>query len=206
MSEPKRYRTIVADPPWDYGIDHKRWPSSPTRTHDQAIVHSAIPYEPMTVDAICALPVSDLASADARLFLWATSRHLPEAFRVLAAWGFGYRQTLVWSKSGNPSPFGGSIAPNHAEFLLVAQRGNVPVVSRLPSSVVVAPAHSKGHSRKPDCFVDIAEQTSPGPYLELFARRARFGWDYAGDGSLGTVDVPGLRAPGLLADGEGEAA
>ena len=53
------------------------------------------------------------------------------------------------------------------------------------------------HSSKPDAFYDMVEQVSPGPYLEIFARRARFGWDYAGDGSLGTVDIPGLRAPGL---------
>jgi hypothetical protein len=51
------------------------------------------------------------------------------------------------------------------------------------------------HSAKPDAFVDLVEQVSPGPYLEVFARRARFGWDYAGDGSLGTVEIPGLRPP-----------
>jgi N6-adenosine-specific RNA methylase IME4 len=34
------------------------------------------------------------------------------------------------------------------------------------------------------------ERASPGPYLELFARRARFGWDYYGDESLQTAQVP----------------
>lgn len=52
------------------------------------------------------------------------------------------------------------------------------------------------HSAKPEAFLDLVEQVSPGPRLEVFARRARFGWDYAGDGSLGTVEIPGLRAPG----------
>lgn len=52
------------------------------------------------------------------------------------------------------------------------------------------------HSAKPEAFLDIVEQVSPAPRLEVFARRARFGWDYAGDGSLGTVEIPGLRAPG----------
>jgi hypothetical protein len=55
------------------------------------------------------------------------------------------------------------------------------------------------HSAKPEAFLDIVEQVSPGPYLEIFARRARFGWDYAGDGSLGTVEIPGLRAPDEVA-------
>lgn len=46
------------------------------------------------------------------------------------------------------------------------------------------------HSRKPEAFLDLVEQQSPGPYLEMFARRARFGWDYWGDESLGTAELP----------------
>jgi N6-adenosine-specific RNA methylase IME4 len=45
------------------------------------------------------------------------------------------------------------------------------------------------HSAKPDAFYDLVEQVSPGPYLEMFARRARFGWDYWGDQSLGTAEL-----------------
>jgi N6-adenosine-specific RNA methylase IME4 len=41
----------------------------------------------------------------------------------------------------------------------------------------------------PDAILDMIEQVSPGPYLELFARRARFGWDYWGDESLGTAEM-----------------
>jgi N6-adenosine-specific RNA methylase IME4 len=33
------------------------------------------------------------------------------------------------------------------------------------------------------------EQVSPEPRLEMFARRARFGWDYYGDESLGTAKM-----------------
>lgn len=45
------------------------------------------------------------------------------------------------------------------------------------------------HSAKPDAFIDLVEQVSPGPYLELFSRRARFGWDYWGDESLNTASL-----------------
>jgi N6-adenosine-specific RNA methylase IME4 len=107
---------------------------------------------------------------------------------VLRAWGFEYRQTLVWHKTGNPSPFGGTVAPNHAEFLLVAARGTPRVQARIPGSVIAAPKPYE-HSRKPDVFLDLVEQVSPGPYVELFARRARFGWDYWGDQSLGTAEM-----------------
>jgi N6-adenosine-specific RNA methylase IME4 len=33
------------------------------------------------------------------------------------------------------------------------------------------------------------QELSPGPYVELFARRGRFGWDYWGDESLQTVSL-----------------
>jgi N6-adenosine-specific RNA methylase IME4 len=45
-------------------------------------------------------------------------------------------------------------------------------------------------SSSTDAFLDIVEQVSPGPYLEMFARRARFGWEYYGDESLGTAELP----------------
>jgi N6-adenosine-specific RNA methylase IME4 len=79
-------------------------------------------------------------------------------------------------------PVGGSIAPNHAEYLLVARRGVPKLLERLPSSVIHAP---KGdHSAKPEVFLDLIEQASPPPRLELFARRQRLGWDTWGDEAL----------------------
>jgi N6-adenosine-specific RNA methylase IME4 len=129
-----------------------------------------------------------MAEPDCWLFLWATNRYLPKAFDVLEVWGFEYRQTLVWHKTGNPSPFGGSIAPNHAEFLLVARQGRATLSGRLRSSVVAANKPRNQHSAKPECFLDYIEQVSPGPYLELFARRNRFGWDTWGNESLEHVN------------------
>lgn len=38
------------------------------------------------------------------------------------------------------------------------------------------------HSEKPPSFLDIVEQVSPGPYVELFARAPRLGWDSWGKG------------------------
>jgi N6-adenosine-specific RNA methylase IME4 len=154
----------------------------------------------MAVEDIAALPVAEWADPVAALFLWTTNRFLPVAFRVMGDWGFNYRQTLTWHKTGNPSPFGGTVAPNHAEFLLVGTRGKLKNRNRLwqgrwPSSVIAAPApNCFAHSRKPDAFLDLVEQVSPGPYLEIFARRARFGWDYWGDESLGTAEMPEAAA------------
>lgn len=181
-----RYRTIVADPPWDYGVDNQ----SPSITHGGKGKAQKKPfvYPAMDTDAICALPVESLADRHARLFLWTTSRHLPDAFVVLSAWGFRYRQALVWRKTGNPTPFGGSIAPNHAEFLLIGTKGSPEVLVRIKSSVIDAPAVIFGHSAKPEAFIDMVEQVSPAPYVELFARRQRLGWDTWGNQAFNTAN------------------
>ena len=181
------YQTIVADPPWDYG--NKRW-ASITHGGKGPRIEKEMPYRTMGIEAICDLPVSSFAAKDARLFLWATNRHLPVAMYVIEAWGFKYAQGLIWRKTGNPSPFAGSgVAPQHHEYLLVAKRGNPPVLSQLPSSVLDVPAMVFGHSAKPEAFLDFIEQVSPGPYLELFARRNRLGWDTWGNEALEHVEV-----------------
>lgn len=45
-----------------------------------------------------------------------------------------------------------------------------------------------GHSGKPDAFLDLVESMSPGPYLELFARRERPGWTAWGN-EMETTDA-----------------
>lgn len=174
-----RYRTIVIDPPWEYeGFGTSPSSRKETPRGDGKHMSSPLPYASLPLVEIAALPVVSLAADDCALFLWTTSRYLPASFRILEAWGFTYGQTLVWNKTGNPTPFGGTVAPNHAEFLLVAKRGK-PSMGRLKSSVVTAPAPQCGqHSAKPECVLDFIEAISPDPRVELFARRARFGWDY----------------------------
>ena len=178
-----RYRTIVADPPWEY--DEALPGHSPSTG---ASFRHGFPYPTMALAAIAVMDVARLADpAGCNLFLWTTNRYLPDAFDILCDWRFGYRQMIVWRKTGNPPPHGGSIAPNHAEYLLVARRGQPGWTGRLPSSVVDAPRQS--HSRKPEVFLDLVEQVSPGPYLELFARRQRLGWDTWGDQALEHVEL-----------------
>lgn len=194
------YSTIVADPPWHYeGFAGSvgRGGEFAGTTERAAVKVKALPYGSLTVAEIAALPVAALAGPDAFLFLWTTNRYLPDAFAVLTAWGFRYRQTLVWHKTGNPPPFGGTVAPNHAEFLLVASCGSPPIGARLPGSVIAAPKQNE-HSRKPATFLDLVETVSPGPRCELFSRRPQMGWDSWGRG----YELPrGLAASGSK-DGE----
>lgn len=186
------YRTIVADPPWEQG-DYPTHMGGRLVLGRGATKRPPLPYASMTVSEICALPVRDLCEKHSRLFLWTTNRYLPDAFGVLSAWGFTYRQMLVWHKSTNGSPFVAHIAPNHAEYLLVGVAGKPKRIGALASSVLSVPSGCGGggrrHSAKPDVFLDRIEEISPGPYLELFARRQRFGWDTWGDQALGHVEM-----------------
>jgi N6-adenosine-specific RNA methylase IME4 len=141
----------------------------------------------MKLEEIRAIPVVQLADEDCRLFLWATSRYVPEAFNLLALWGFEYRQLLVWDKTPNFNPMTGSVAPIAGEFLFVAVRGRPKRVDRWTTSIVRARKARTEHSRKPEVFLDLVETVSPPPYLELFARRNRLGWDTWGNESLEMV-------------------
>jgi N6-adenosine-specific RNA methylase IME4 len=179
------YATIVADPPWDYpegfAGGHSGSRTNPNRP-PSAVAVEALPYSSMSLDEITALDVAALAADDCRLFLWTTNRYLPDSFAVLGAWGFTYKQTLVWHKTAVNMP--ASVAPNSAEFLIVGAKGSPQRLVTAPSAVIAHQGFGRGgqHSRKPDAFMDLVEGVSPGPYVELFSRRPRFGWDHWGLG------------------------
>lgn len=184
------FRCIVADPPWDYPEGFATQSRSPGHWSG-TIDTKPLPYPSMTLEAIRALPVREMAAPDCRLWLWTTNRYLPAAFGAMEAWGFEYRQTLVWHKSdGN---MGGSVAPNSAEFLLVGVRGNPPCLKRLSSAVVKLP-QSKRHSKKPVEWNWLIEQTDEGPRLEMFARRSRPGWHVWGNELANDVEMPNDQA------------
>lgn len=177
-----RYRTIVADPPWEYPSrfirSYRPGPGGNVR-HD-------LPYPSMTVEQIAALPVSELAEKEAWLFLWTTNKYLHDAFHIVDAWGFTYGQALVWHKPVPSTPFPALVSPNFCEYLLACKRGGVTRrlgrASTWPTNVIAGPRGE--HSAKPEVFMDLVEHVAPGPYLEMFSRRARLGWDTWGNESL----------------------
>lgn len=186
-----KYRTIVADPPWAYDEGFARSVGGRWADGTSSMTKRELPYPSMSVWEIAALPIASMAERDCRLFLWTTNRYLRDAFMVLDAWGFKYAQTLVWHKTGNPTPFGGSVAPIHAEFVLVGARGKPKKLEALRSSVLAVDTNPAvlRHSQKPEAFLDYFEVVSPGPYLELFARRNRLGWDTWGNEALAHAEV-----------------
>lgn len=182
-----KYRTIVADPPWQMPTGG---PQAGTRVWNAGIP-SALPYGSMTFDEIAALPVGDMAQADAHLYVWTTNATLEATFDIARDWGFRPSQLLVWAKTPRGLGMGGAFT-NTTEFVMFARRGSLAPLQRTDSTWW---NWKRGpHSAKPEAFLDMVERVSPGPYVELFARRARFGWDYWGDQSLGTAQMPGEAA------------
>lgn len=159
----RTYRTIAADPPWQYGN---------SATRGAAEDH----YRTMTIPELCAIDVAKLAAPDAHLYLWTTNGFLREAFEVVEAWGFTYKTCLTWVK---PQIGMGNYFRSVTEHIYFATRGRLPITDRTLRNYFEAPRGK--HSAKPDKFYDLAEVASPGPRLEMFARRRRLGWDVWGD-------------------------
>ena len=184
----QKYRTIVADPPWPMPSGGKH--SGPGRWHKHNALRrpSELPYPTMTLDAIRALPISTLAERDAHLYLWTTNAQLEHAWDIVRGWGFRPSQVIVWAKTPRGIGLGGTFT-NTAEFVLFSRRGSLAALSRLDTSWFHWTRPHNNHSAKPEAFLDIVEQVSPGPYLEMFARRQRLGWDTYGDEALPHVEL-----------------
>ncbi len=167
----QRYPIIYADPPW-------RYENPPMGGTNRSIENH---YPTMTLEEICALPVVDLATDDALLYLWATAPKLAECMKVIEAWGFEYRTNAIWDKESIGM---GYHFRNQHEILLIAKRGNIPPpqAGTQPSSVY---REKRGeHSAKPAFYYDMIETAYPQlPKIELFCRSPRDGWAVWGNQS-----------------------
>lgn len=146
----------------------------------------------MTLEAIEALPVAVLSDDSAHLFLWVPARLNREGVgvRVARAWGFDPVSEIVWEKPN----LGMGLFPRAChELLLIARRGDLAFTAPLNVRSVQKWSQrydkngGKRHSAKPEAATDLIEQVSPGPYVELFARRQRMNWDSWGNECFNTA-------------------
>lgn len=147
-----RFSTIYADPPWSYENVASR---AAAENH----------YQTMSVDEICADPVSELAANNAHLHLWTTNAFLRPAFDVIEAWGFKYKSCFIWTK---PDIGMGNYWRVAHEFLLLGVRGSLPFLDNAMRSWIES--RRTTHSQKPAVVRTLIERASPGPYLELYGR------------------------------------
>lgn len=185
------YRAIVADPPWHFRARTALQVGNWTSRRD-AEKHYAV----MGLNDICAMPVKDLAHKDAHLFIWTTGPCLRQTFEVIEAWGFRYSAVaFTWIKlkrshdamqlralptAESDLHVGlGLTTRKNAEFCLLARRGNARREAKNVREIIMSPVRE--HSRKPDEAYARVQRYCVGPYLELFSRQPRAGWDAWGN-------------------------
>ena len=177
FTEGKKYRTIYADPPWQFQ----------NRTGKVAPEHKRLRrYETMGLQEIKQLPASEVADEKSHLYLWVPNALLPEGLEVMKAWGFEYKTNIIWEKvrtDGQPDGRGvGFYFRNVTEMLLFGIHGNNNrTLQAGRSQVNLIRSMKREHSRKPDEIITLIESCSSAPFLELFARGDRSGWDMWGN-------------------------
>jgi len=186
------YRVIAADP-----ASHFKSYTAVQSQNPQSRRDSQRHYATTSFAELAALPVRDLASPDgAHLFLWTSGPFLPQAFKLIGAWGFEYSSiAFVWVKTyrgwdghsplyefrtvglrKSDFPIGlGLTTRSQCEIVLLARRGNCRRRCKKVRQLILAARRQ--HSRKPNRFYTSVEQYAQGPYADLFARERRPGWD-----------------------------
>lgn len=181
MEKEKRYTVIYADPPWRY--EQKRL-SGAAEKH----------YPTMSMDDLERLDVEGITEKDAALFLWVTFPQLPEALRLIKAWGFKYKTVaFVWvkqNKSGKGWFFGlGFWTRSNAEICLLATKGKPKRKSAKVRQLILSPVRS--HSEKPEeARSRITELMGDVPKIELFARDKPQGWHVWGNEIEADIQIP----------------
>ena len=188
----ERYNIVLADPPWRY--DNKG---------GQGVAENH--YPTMDIEEICALPVAELAAPDSALFLWATFPMLPEALRVVSAWGFKFKTVaFVWIKQNRKAKtwfYGlGFWTRSNAEICLLATRGRPKRRDNSIHQLIISPVEA--HSKKPDEARDkIVRLMGDLPRVELFARQTPPGWDVWGNEVESTIPNLWTKSPEARKEG-----
>lgn len=187
------YSAILADPPWEFRV----W-GKDTGHGRSAKSH----YPTMSLEALKALPIGDLAADDCALFMWTCWPVLPDALELGAAWGFQYKTCAFdWTKTRAKAHarftflddttnwhFGmGYWTRANTEPCLLFTRGNPERLARNVRQLIVSPVRE--HSRKPDDQYARIERLVCGPYLELFARHKRNGWQSWGNEIVSDIEI-----------------
>jgi N6-adenosine-specific RNA methylase IME4 len=169
--QPGSFQVILADPPWEYVMRSAKGYAKSPQAH----------YATMSLDAIKALPVDQLAASDALLFLWSTWPFVAmgRAQAVVEAWGFTAKTGGDWgklTKDGGGLTMGpGYIVRSACEPWLIGTRGRPRLVSKSERNLILSPRRE--HSRKPPEAHRLLERLCPdAAKVELFARESRPGW------------------------------
>lgn len=193
----KKYKVILIDPPWTFETYSDKGKDKSAEQH----------YECMDLNWIKNLPIKKLADKDCILFIWVTFPLLKEGLDTIKAWGFEYKTCAFnWIKANKSANLSNldvnkdirmnlgyytranselclsaeALEDEQTDLVLLARKGKtLPRKSKAVRQVIIS--HQREHSRKPDEVHKRIEALFDGPYLELFAREEKAGWDVWGN-------------------------
>jgi len=182
------FKALIVDCPWTFEI----WSIKG---------NAKTQYDLLSLDNLCQMPIQDISDPDSVLFFWATNPLLREALQVIDAWGFTYKTKFPWIKTteNHQLDYGiGYWVRGISEDIMIATRGNISAPRLEGFLGLIGP--NIEHSRKPQDIHYLAESTTPGPYLEIFARYQRPGWVCFGNDNRGfqPADFRPSRTPSWL--------
>lgn len=166
------FATVVADPPW---LPVMALINSPATGEGAPKASPQRHYNCLTVDEICGMPPE--ITSKAHLWLWVVSQHIDWGYLVARAWGFEPLQTITWAKPG----LGVGRFQCNTEHVLVCRKGSRAGNAFGATNGTWFTWPRGKHSEKPEDFYRLVERCSPGPYLEMFARKQREGWVCIGE-------------------------
>ena len=173
-----KFGTVVVDPPWAFTFSTRKSEAGNNGWRGSTDRH----YRNMSIRELRDLPIPNVAADDSVLWLWAVNALLDDALDLMKHWGFDYKNTLTWAKTashGGPSVGMGFWMRGATEHLLLGVKGKPKPLRRNQPTWFAAPPGR--HSAKPDHAYEVIETLTPGPYLDVFARRQREGWTCWGD-------------------------
>lgn len=172
----KKYKTILADCPWQYGMKQVcgAWKNKRGQLIDGGCESK---YPTMSIEELCAMPVQDIADDNCILFFWTTSPMMRDAYKIMEAWGFTFKSVIYWVKTGCLGM--GFWFRHQVEPCFFGIMGKVPAFKSSIPNVITA--KRREHSRKPDQLYTIIERFEEyQPRIELFSRHRRQNWDVWG--------------------------
>ena len=167
-----KYKTIYADPPW-----YEQGGGKVKRGADR---HYHLLHIQDIINIVKEIPIDD----NAHMYLWVTNNFLEKGLKVMQELGFKYKTNIVWVKD----KFGlGQYFRGQHELCLFGVKGHLPYKHQIDAQrsccteTTVITAKRREHSQKPIEMYSKIENTSYPPYIEVFAREKRKGWDSLGD-------------------------
>jgi N6-adenosine-specific RNA methylase IME4 len=192
LNTDKKYRVIYADPPWSFDTFSDKGKDRSAENH----------YSCQSLDDIKKLPVQNISAKDCFLFMWVTFPLLDKGIETMQAWGFTYKTcAFAWVKTNKKGAHienenqlidgeldlsyfftgMGYYARANVELCLLGRKGSGPVNRKSGGVRQLVFSPRREHSRKPDEINSRIEQLLDGPYIELFSRTDRQGWDVWGN-------------------------